>query len=228
MYLIDCIVNRPVSSNCYVISEKDKDNCLVVDPGTEDCEELLVYLQTNKLYPEYIILTHEHVDHIIGCSRLKKVFGSKIICSAVCNEYMQLSKYNLTKFSEQFEGKSFLQEADILFDEMNFSLKWNKKEIHFYKAQGHSLGSIYFDIKNDLFIGDTLIKGFKTMTTLPGGSKEQLLVTLEQFLERYNPRQMTIYSGHFSPFLMQDIVPEINKQIEYLKGKILKQRNRNV
>ena len=228
MYSIHCIVNNPVTSNCFILSEKGHNNCLVVDPGTEDCKDLLTYLRKENLYPEYVILTHEHIDHIIGCKELKKHFFPKIVCSSVCEMYMRLPKYNLTKFSEQFEGKSFLLEADIAFKDMDFTLMWNGRKVHFFETQGHSLGSICFNIENDLFVGDTLIKGFKTTTALPGSSKEDLLVTFSWLLEHYDPVVTTVYSGHFEAFPMQDVMQEIYGQIDFFQKKLVRQKLRNV
>lgn len=63
------IINQPVPSNCYIVS-REKD-CIIVDPGTRYPIELEDYIERNKLNPRYILLTHEHYDHIEGCSYLQ-------------------------------------------------------------------------------------------------------------------------------------------------------------
>ncbi len=222
MIEIEKIVNQPVASNCYIISNKASKSCIIVDPGTEDCEELLSILRNKDLNPEYVVLTHEHIDHIIGSKELLNHYNAKIICSSDCNNNINSYKYNLSGFSEQFEEKTNLPTADILLENINYSLQWGDYLIQFYKAEGHSLGSIYFNIEDDLFIGDTLIKGFKTSTVLPGGSKEKLINTLESILENFDVNTTKIYSGHYEDFYLYEIEDAIKRQIEYNRNKIKK------
>ena len=64
------IKNQPVDSNCYVVSHEGFQGCIVIDPGTKDGDELFKYLTGKNLRPEFIILTHEHFDHIWGVNKL--------------------------------------------------------------------------------------------------------------------------------------------------------------
>ena len=76
------IINQPVTSNCFLLYDREVNNdCLVVDPGSEYPDELEQLLKDLNLYPKYILLTHEHFDHIWGCNYLVEKYHSKIICS---------------------------------------------------------------------------------------------------------------------------------------------------
>lgn len=221
MIQIERIINRPVSSNCYVISIENSKSCIIVDPGTEDCKELFEFLKIKSLYPDYIVFTHEHVDHIIGTENIQKHYRAKIICSSSCGVAMQSSKFNLTRMTEQWDERLSMPEADIVLEDICYHLTWNGCNIQFYKAEGHSKGSIYFTIDNNLFIGDTIIKGFRTTTVLPGASKENLIITLNKILQQFDFSKTLVYSGHYDPFFLSEVIDEIDKQISFFKNKIL-------
>lgn len=73
------IENYPVASNCYVLYDKSQGNtCILVDPGSENCDSLERTLEEHELLPEYIILTHEHFDHIWGCNYLTNKYKCKL------------------------------------------------------------------------------------------------------------------------------------------------------
>jgi glyoxylase-like metal-dependent hydrolase (beta-lactamase superfamily II) len=144
MIKIEKVINNPVPSNCYVITNGNTNSCIIVDPGTQDCKELLSLLQQKNLIPEYIILTHEHIDHTIGIEELLKHFKAKIICSLDCNKNINSLKYNLNGYSEKYEEKIDLPTADIILENINYLLQWDEYTIQFYKAEGHSIGSIIF------------------------------------------------------------------------------------
>ena len=81
------IINQPVTSNCFLLYDREVNNdCLVVDPGSEYPDELEQLLRDLNLYPKYILLTHEHFDHIWGCNYLVEKYHSKIICSVLCRQ----------------------------------------------------------------------------------------------------------------------------------------------
>lgn len=62
MLEVNRFLNNPVDSNCFVIYDKAIGaDCLIVDPGSKDNKELFAFLDKERLEPQYIILTHEHL-----------------------------------------------------------------------------------------------------------------------------------------------------------------------
>lgn len=220
MIKVEKIVNKPVASNCFIITNDISNSCVIVDPGTEDCADLFNALKSKDLIPEYVVLTHEHIDHIIGIKELRSRYKVKLVCSSACNENINSFKYNLSGYSDRFHERTDLPTADILVEDINYTLRWDDYLIQFHKADGHSQGSICFNIGNDLFVGDTLIKGFKTTTVLPGASKEELLNTFEKIFKRFESTSTRIFSGHYEDFYLNEIEEETKKQIEDIKKKI--------
>ena len=62
----------PVQTNCYIVSNKEKE-CIVFDPG-EEAERLIKTIRSNGLKPLAIFLTHAHFDHIGAVDAVREVF----------------------------------------------------------------------------------------------------------------------------------------------------------
>jgi glyoxylase-like metal-dependent hydrolase (beta-lactamase superfamily II) len=62
---IAVIVSAPFQENTYLAHISGRDDCLVFDPGLEP-DEILAWLEREKLRPAAILITHGHSDHIAG------------------------------------------------------------------------------------------------------------------------------------------------------------------
>ena len=75
-----------------------------------------------RLIPEYIILTHEHFDHIWGCNYLVNKYSTRIICSKQCAFAIRDAKRNHSLFYNQ---KGFIiSKVDILLEDVQFKFLW--------------------------------------------------------------------------------------------------------
>lgn len=203
---IKSIINKPVDSNCYIISQDGDKNCIVIDPGEKDGEQVFTYLNVHGFTPEFIILTHEHFDHIWGVNTLKKSYPLKLICSRYCSKKIITLKGNLSVFYDQVGFFTF--PADIKVEEINGELRWNNYFVKFIPTPGHTGGCVCIDIENNLFTGDFLIKDVKTRTNLPGGNKNALADSFERILNTY-PGNTMVYPGHGMIFRLT----EVNKKM---------------
>ena len=203
------IINQPVTSNCFLLYDREVNNdCLVVDPGSEYPDELEQLLKDLNLYPKYILLTHEHFDHIWGCNYLVEKYHSKIICSVLCSEAIQDAKRNHSLFYNQ---KAFqVPAADICIEDIGFDWNWNGWDITFFVAEGHTNAGICFEIGNSLFTGDTLLKDLRTVTKLFCGSKEKLVVTINR-IKRLQGKGFYVYPGHGDGFDLDNY--DLNKAL---------------
>ena len=199
MLIVHQIINIPVTSNCFVVYDKTFGNeCIVVDPGSESDDVLLDYFMQNELKPRYIILTHEHFDHCWGVNELREHFPTaELVCSMICSEAIQDKKKNYSVFHQQpgFD----LKPADIILEDVNWSLSWNNFKLGFVPAQGHSAAGILFFFDKYVFTGDTLIKDIKTVTKLKTGSKEKLMESVV-LLEKEKGKNLIICPGHGETF----------------------------
>jgi glyoxylase-like metal-dependent hydrolase (beta-lactamase superfamily II) len=203
------IVNQPVASNCYLLYDREVNNdCLVVDPGSEHPNDIVYHLTDLNLFPKYILLTHEHFDHIWGCNFLIKKYHSEIICSALCSEAIQDAKKNHSLYYNQKAFK--IPAANLCVEDIGFSWSWNGWDILFFIAEGHTNAGICFEINKCLFTGDTLLKDLRTVTKLFCGSKEKLVITMSRIKELQG-RGYCVYPGHGDIFSLDDY--DLNKAL---------------
>ena len=201
--LVERIPNRPIDSNSFVIYTKANNSCIVVDPGTENCTDLIEFIEKNRFKPEHIFLTHEHFDHIWGVTKLKETYNCKIVSSLECSLRIVDSKKNMSLFYNQIGFETY--PGDIHIEEINHNLEWNNKKIEFISTKGHSNASICILIDNHLFSGDTIIKNIKTVIKLPCGSKEKLIKSLSILNNKFLNKSIMVHSGHGESFWYEEI-----------------------
>lgn len=203
MLKVKRIKNNPIDSNCYVIYDKALgDDCIIVDPGSEDNSNLYDLLNSENLYPQYIILTHEHFDHCWGVDLLVEKYHIPIVCSQLCAEAIKYEKRNCSVFYNNKEAFTIKSET-ISVESIGNELRFGDDVIHFYNTPGHTDASLSFLVSTHLFTGDTLIKNMRTVTKLPTGSLCKLKSSLELFLSMQGNGYM-VYPGHGVPFKLDE------------------------
>ena len=201
MLCVKTFVNKPVTSNCYVLFDKEKGNdCIIVDPGSKSEAYLIEYIDREGLHPWYIILTHEHFDHCWGVNELVKQYHIPIISSQLCTEAIKDAKNNCSVFYDNSEA--FIIDTDTISVEvLNFKLPFGGDEIKCYMTPGHTDASISFTIGKCLFTGDALIKEMRTVTKLPTGSVPKLKDTVEMY-RKLQGKGYKVFAGHGGSFLL--------------------------
>ncbi len=193
-------INNPITSNCYVIYKKGEKSCLLIDPGDNNPEKLMLFLEQKNLSPEYIILTHEHFDHVSGANSLRSTYSCKLIATKECSNSLPNPKKNLSVFHDNI-GFS-VAHADIIVANEHF--EWGAQSLRFLKTPGHSPGGLCFHLGNNLFTGDTILQNYKTVTKIVGGNKQHLLASLNEIFSTFDGDTM-IFPGHGVRFLLKDV-----------------------
>lgn len=200
--IIDKIINLEFKSNTYIIrSGSDEKSVIIIDPAG-DQNYLLKSLEKNDFTPVYVILTHEHFDHITSTNSLKKKYpNSFLICSKICSERILNIKQNLSVF----KGKPYVSvPADLIVDDAGFKVQFESLLIRCLPWQGHSPGGMLINIGDVLFSGDQFIKNANTITNLPGGNRQKLQESFQFLKTQFNSGCM-VYPGHGDPFLISDL-----------------------
>ena len=200
--VIESLRNFPVDSNCYIVKKQHADKCVIVDPAQGNGSELHRYLLDKKIKPDYIILTHEHFDHISSIEYLRKEFGCKLIATRACSEKITHPKKNLSLFYDQVGFAC--EPADILIEKNNFYFDWSGTGICFYITPGHSEGGLCFSIGDHLFTGDTLMQHYKPIVKLPGGNKGKLIESIKMLFREFD-KTTIVFPGHGEPFQLSQI-----------------------
>ena len=94
--LIECIPSERIETNCYLIEEEG--HVLIIDPS---CGELIIKRIKEKGWkPDYIILTHEHYDHIWDLEEVRDYFEVPVIASRLCSQRIQSIETNLSSIGD--------------------------------------------------------------------------------------------------------------------------------
>lgn len=190
---IKTVVTPHYKSNSFVVINK---KCVIIDINLEAID----YIKENNLEPEYLFLTHEHLDHIKGTSQIKKLYPSiKIISSKVAAENIKNIRENLSLY---FDGIGFEEDGVDIFIEDENEFIFQDKIIKTYNTPGHSEGSIVINIDNLLFTGDTVLD-VKTPVNLPHSSKIKLKESID-FIDENFSDDTIFYQGHGKPFLKKE------------------------
>ena len=74
-----------LSTNCYVANCPETKEAVIIDPGfdtSNEAEQVIRYVDANKLKVKFIVNTHGHSDHIHGDKILKRKYGVPICIHA--------------------------------------------------------------------------------------------------------------------------------------------------
>lgn len=200
-------------SNCYILTEQQ--HALIIDPN--NASPIMDCLSSHHLIPEFIILTHEHCDHMAGLNTLREHYACKVIASQKCSDGIQSTKMNMTRMMETYlyfksDGKLQVKyprfvcaPADITFDSL-FLFNWQTHTFFFTRIPGHTPGSTCIIVDDAvLFSGDYFIPGEEVITRLPGGDDEAYQ-TVGKDLLRKLPVPIQTYPGHGKPFILTNEV----------------------
>jgi len=174
-----------------------KGYCAIVDPGySQDAEKdrIVAFIESNKLKPVCILLTHAHFDHIYGLKDLMETYGIPAYMDLketysmehtnpyVCGNY----GLPLPQLPETFTG---VKDGDVVeVGELRFEV---------LETPGHSVGGVCYLERNEkvLFSGDTLFAGAIGRTDHPGGDYDLLMKGIFEKLMTLDG-DITVFPGH--------------------------------
>ena len=207
MINIKVINESNIFSNMYILESNG--HIILIDPHITSLENV------NGIV-DFILLTHEHYDHISGVNFWREKTGAKVICSEPCNVSLKNPLKNFSSFFKEFceiqtmvevdrevENLNYYCNGDITFKN-NFEFKWQRSILKLFETPGHSEGSSCILVNDKiLFSGDSLFLNHPTVLKFPGGSKKQWLQKSLPLLKTI-PKDARIFPGHFESFNMAD------------------------
>lgn len=177
-------------SNCYCL-ESDGE-AVVIDPGYMS-EPLLEYLNS-EVAVKYIILTHNHFDHIGAVEEVKRITGAPIAISKEDEIGLYDDNYRL---SASVHGRYGFANPDLRADVYlsdGDALTFGNEELKVIATPGHTPGGICLLVGNYLFSGDTLFASSIGRTDFIGGSFEKISKSLQKLMSL--PDDTVVFAGH--------------------------------
>ena len=186
---------NPFEENTYVLSDSTSE-CIIVDPGCytlEEKRELEQYIAKNGLKPVRILLTHAHIDHILGNNFVTGKFNVPIQMSAI-----EIGLLQAAGTYGQMWGIEMEPSPDpTLFVEEGIDISFGKTFLKSIFTPGHSPGSFSFlhEESKSLLSGDVLFMQSIGRTDLPGGNYETLIRSIKEKIFTMDD-DVVVYPGH--------------------------------
>ena len=184
------------AENTIVLWDDETKESAVIDPGTStsDEEKILVdFISSEDLKIKYLINTHCHIDHILGCRFVKDKYNPVYYAPEkdillLDNAQQQAQMFDIT-LEEPPKPDQLIDEAS------NISLGISK--LKFLFTPGHTPGEvcIYLEKEKICITGDVLFNESIGRTDLWGGDYNTLIDSIEKKLLTL-PDDIVIYPGH--------------------------------
>lgn len=85
------------NANCYLLIDQDK--CAIIDPGG-DPEDIIKIIEDNNLIPQFILLTHGHIDHVGGVEAIKDKYNIPFYINRKDEDLIKEAEYIFGNFGK--------------------------------------------------------------------------------------------------------------------------------
>jgi len=196
MISLKTLVFNPFQENTYLIYDETNE-CVIIDPGMSNTHEEKTFvdtIETLNLKPVKAILTHAHIDHVLGCSFVFEKYG--LLPEGHSGDEFFLEQ--TAAYAGQF-GMSVAKNPPSLGKHLNESdeIVFGNSRLEIIHVPGHSPGSLlYYNRESEILIsGDVLFLESIGRSDLPGGNHSQLISGIKEKLMTL-PDNVKVYPGH--------------------------------
>lgn len=185
---------NPFQENTYVVHNGSQ--AILIDPGcwnASEEHELEQYLADNALTPVQLVLTHAHIDHVMGCAWAHHRFGlapalhpaDRVLYDGAPNVARM---YGLPYEPGPEPGAELVPGKDLTLGAYRLRILF---------VPGHAPGHIalYSEAQRFVIAGDVLFMNSIGRTDLPGGDLDTLLSSIRNELFPLGD-DVKVYSGH--------------------------------
>lgn len=198
MLQIQGFVFNFASENTYIIYNENK-NAWLIDPGNMNEQETQAidnFITENGLNIQKILLTHAHIDHVLGLQWAFDKFKVPVTMHQEDQEVLDMLQASGMRFGFQVNSVKvdieYINEGDIL--------DLDGEQFKIYHVPGHSPGSVVYHNENQKFMisGDVLFEGSIGRTDLYKGNYDQLIEGIKAKLFILDD-ETQVLSGHGNP-----------------------------
>lgn len=185
---------NPFQENTYVLH--DGRQAILVDPGcwnSAEERELESWLSEKGLEPVRLVLTHAHIDHVLGCAWAHKRFGLLPELHRDDLPLLHMAPRQGDLYGAPCEAapepEHFITEGD--------AIRLGQDQLKVLFVPGHAPGHIalYSEAQRFVISGDVLFQNSIGRTDLPGGDYDTLIRSIKEELFPLGD-DVRVYSGH--------------------------------
>lgn len=185
---------NPFQENTYILH--DGSNCVIIDPGCYEKHEekaLTDFIESNGLTPVALLLTHAHIDHVLGCNFVLSTYDIPFYIhekdlSTLNNVMSYAHVYGFPAYTPPREADQILQGGE--------NLEFGDIKLDVIYTPGHCPGHVvYYSGEGFVINGDVLFAGSFGRVDLPGGDLETLKHSIFEKMFKL-PEETVVYSGH--------------------------------
>ena len=189
------VINTPISpyiQNAPIAYCADTKECIFIDPGDE-LDKLIDVQENNQLIPQYIFITHGHIDHAGAAKELSERLNLEIIGPHIADDFLlqaleiQGQMYNMK--AKNFTPDRWLDQGDVL--------TFGNQELDIRHCPGHAPGHV-IGINHKakkVIAGDVLFNGSIGRTDLPQGNYQDLINSIKKHLLTLED-EFIVHCGH--------------------------------
>ncbi|MBF1295237.1 MBL fold metallo-hydrolase [Parvimonas micra] len=182
--------------NCYIVYNDNK-NGFIVDPGG-DSDDIIKFVDEEKINLEFILLTHGHADHIGAAKIIKEKYNLPIYASIKEKELLKDSIINLSKSIPPFKGIELIADKWLYDEEI---IDFHGEKLSIMETPGHTVGSICILMDSVLLSGDTLFRMSIGRSDLATGSFDEIINSVKKL---YNlKKDYRVLPGHGAESTLQ-------------------------
>jgi glyoxylase-like metal-dependent hydrolase (beta-lactamase superfamily II) len=184
------LTNGAFAQNCYLLVDRDAGDAVVVDPG----EEAALFLRraaTERVTIREIWITHAHVDHILGVTRVAEATRATIWLHPADRPLydrlpQQGAAFGIHPQPAPPPDRELADGMTLTIGNLGFEVR---------HVPGHTPGHVAFCGQGIVVSSDVLFAGSIGRTDFPGGDTETLLSSIREKLLTLSD-ETVVYPGH--------------------------------
>jgi hydroxyacylglutathione hydrolase len=198
MLQIQGFVFNFASENTYILYNENK-NAWLIDPGNmneQETKAIESFISENELKIQKILLTHAHIDHVLGLQWAFDTFKVPVYMHQDDQEVLDMLQASGMRFGFSVDPVK----VETVYVNEGEELELDGEKFKIYHVPGHSPGSVVYHNEEQKFMisGDVLFEGSIGRTDLYKGNHELLIdgITNKLFIL---DDETQVFSGHGNP-----------------------------
>lgn len=159
----------PFYKNGFVAACERTRQAILIDPGDE-AGDLIGAVRDLDVDVRLILLTHAHVDHVTGVGPARDAFSAPVYLHRDDQFLYDQAVEHGALFGLKVQPPPPI---DAYYD--GSPLRFGDYEVLVHHTPGHCPGGVCLQVRDHLFVGDTLFAGSIGRTDLPGGDYDVLM-----------------------------------------------------